>query len=203
MRILTCLFIVSVLFGYKSFAKNYSNEQYIGIVRVQDTLPPLHTIPSGEIASVGTSRENASVIVTLKNGNVLSYRRADWDYENYYPSTDKAIKEAIESLTITFTKIEQEASFPGGDEAWEKYRQEFCLQHQKEIRKHGSDEITVQFIVHIQGQVSDVRVIRGGDNEKMANLAISCIQNGPLWIAGVQNGRKMPSYKLQVVKLER
>jgi len=116
----------------------------------------------------------------------------------------KRITEGIHQLQRTFTKVEHEPAFPGGDSAWNAYISQFCSQHQKPIRRHGPAEIWVQFIVHLKGQLVYIRVIPIPDQPNdpdLAKLAIEAKKDGPPWLPAVQNGRNVVAYKKQLVKL--
>jgi hypothetical protein len=197
------LFVFAFIFCPNAHQSNTPFNHFYTIGTIQDTLPPLHSISGNEISKVTSSFENATVIVTLKNGTIYTYHRPDWDFEDYYPSTVQAVKDAISKIKITFTKAEKMPEFPGGEDAWEKYLNEFCLQHQQEIENYGPKELRVSFIVHIHGQVSDIRMAQDGTDSKLSSLAFECIKTGPAWLPAVQNGRPVPCYQIQVIKLSR
>lgn len=157
----------------------------------QDSLPPLHSLKSADIASVGSSFEDQTITVIFKNGTVHVYNRADWDYENYYPSTDPRIGKAIHGITMTWTKTEQAPDFAGGPDAWNRYIQDYCREHSKEVKKSGTGDVLVSFVVHLKGQVTDFNIISNTGDRKLALLAEQAIQNSPPWIPAVQNGRKV------------
>lgn len=195
------LLIFPVIFNFKAIQTNIPVSHSYSTNTTQDSLPPLHTIQGNEISNVTTSFEDAAVIVTLKNQMIYTYHRADWDYEDYFPSTVQVIKDAITRIKITFTKAEHMPGFPGGMDMWEKYLKEFCFQHQKDIDKYGPGEFSVSFIVHVHGQVSDISVTQGGTGSKLSSLAVDCIKSGPAWLPAIQHGHPVPCYQTQVVKL--
>jgi len=164
--------------------------------KLHDSLPPLHTLLESDISKVTTSQQQTAIIVTLQNGTTYTYLRSDWDYQDYYPSTAPALKTAIESLKITFTKAEQMPEFAGGEEAWANYLRAFCHQHFNEVKKHGPIDFTARFVVHIHGQPSNIELVNGGKS-KLSALAKECIQNAPAWMPAVQNGHKVPCYMVQ------
>jgi len=169
---------------------------------LQDTLPSLHTLHENDITSITSSFEAHSITVTMKNGAVYLYNWKDWDTEDTNPNTPDKIKKAIHDITITFTKTERMPEFIGGDEAWQKYIMDFCTVHQKEIYKNGPAEVTVQFIVHLKGQVTDIEIIAGPENAKMRALAIQAIREAPLWTPAWQNGRQVVCYHKVKVRLQ-
>jgi len=168
---------------------------------LQDSLPPLHTIKERDIDSLGTSFEDHILTVKLKNGITYTYQHEDWDMEAYDASLNKKLREALNHLIITFTRVEHAPEFPGGDEAWDKYIKEFCIQHKDAIEEYGAGEITLQFIVHMKGQITDMRVVSTKGRAGLIAIAEQAIQDGPAWVTATQNGHKVVSYKMQVVKL--
>ena len=193
---------VIFIFNSKTNAAKISDALSYKVITIQDSLPPLHTIPDSMILKINTSFQDRTITVGLKNDSIYTYNHEDWDYEDYYPSTAVSIKDAIHSIKITFTRAEHMPEYPGGEQAWAKYLNEFCLQHKDEIEKHGDIKLTVRFIVHIHGQVTDIEFQNGASQSSLAPLAISCIQNAPGWQPAIQNGHKVPCYTIQVVKLE-
>jgi len=167
---------------------------------IEDTLPPLHTIAEKDINSVVTSFENQTITVNLKNGITHMYEHIDWDFEDHNSSINKKLRDAIRSIQMTFTKAEQAPGFPGGAEEWIKYLREFSIKHKEEIKGQEPLVYVVQFIVHLQGQVTDVVVIAGPRTE-LSKLAIQAIQDSAPWGPALQNGRKVVCYQKQVVKL--
>ncbi|MBS1600452.1 MAG: energy transducer TonB [Bacteroidetes bacterium] len=158
-----------------------------------DSLPPLHLIKETDIAAVTSSFEMNTITVTLKNGIIYSYGHEDWDFEDYYPSLCKKLRQAINDVKITYTKVQHPPEFPGGLDAWDEYIQKFNEQHAWQIEKNGPTTFEVQFIVHLKGQITDLGVIRGPDNE-LQKLAIQAMKNTPPWIPATQNGYKVVSY---------
>ena len=100
----------------------------------------------------------------------------------------------------TFTPVEIEAKFPGGDEAWQKYIQRAILRELDEFSETDYGTCIVKFIVDINGNVSNVEAtnLKGS---KLAEIAISTIRKGPKWIPAMQNGRYVSAYRLQPVTL--
>ena len=92
---------------------------------------------------------------------------------------------------MLFTKVEHEPEFDGRKKAWDQYIVEFCRKHQAELKNTNPEDITVQFIVHLNGQVSDLRVVQGGKDPNIVNLTKLAIRESQGWIPAIQNGRKV------------
>jgi periplasmic protein TonB len=101
---------------------------------------------------------------------------------------------------IIFTKVEVEASFPGGEMEWNKY---INKQIEKNIPSLVDDWRSrgiciVQFIVDKDGSISEVKALTL-QKSFLAKLTIAAIKNGPKWNPASQNGRTVKSYRRQKV----
>jgi periplasmic protein TonB len=99
-----------------------------------------------------------------------------------------------------FTKVEIEASFPGGPGAWQKYVTRAIQAEQDEFTESDFGTCIVRFIVDKTGTVSDVQAttMKG---TKLAEVAVNAIRKGPKWNPAQQNGRQVNAYRLQPVTL--
>ena len=100
-----------------------------------------------------------------------------------------------------FTKVEIEASFPGGLQAWSRYVSRAITSHIDEFSESDYGTCVVRFIVDKTGTVSDVQAttMKG---TKLAEVAVNAIRNGPKWVPAQQNGRYVNAYRLQPVTLQ-
>lgn len=93
---------------------------------------------------------------------------------------------------MIFTVVEQNAEFPGGFEALNKFLNK-NMRYPPTARRMGVDgKVFVQFVVDKEGKISDVQVIKGlsADCDKEA---VRVIQMMPNWKPGKQNGRAVKS----------
>ncbi len=99
-----------------------------------------------------------------------------------------------------FTKVEIEASFPGGASAWTKYVTRAIQQNADEFTESDFGTCVVKFIVDRSGKVSQVEAttMKG---TKLAEVATNAIRKGPNWTPAQQNGRFVNAYRLQPVTL--
>jgi len=97
-----------------------------------------------------------------------------------------------------FTKVEIDASFPGGPAAWTRYVQRAVEANKDEFTESDYGTCTVRFIVDKTGKVSQVEAIsmRGS---KLAEIATNIIRKGPNWVPAQQNGKQVNAYRLQPV----
>lgn len=101
-----------------------------------------------------------------------------------------------------FTKVEIEATFPGGLQAWSRYVSRAIQSHIDELSDESNyGTCVVRFIVDKTGAVSDVQAttMKG---TKLAEVAVNAIRNGPKWVPAQQNGRYVNAYRLQPVTLQ-
>jgi periplasmic protein TonB len=99
---------------------------------------------------------------------------------------------------MVFIKVEIDASFPGGTEAWTKYVQRAVAANQDEFTDSDFGTCIVKFIVDKKGNVSAVEATTM-KSSKLAEIATNIIRKGPNWIPAQQNGRLVNAYRLQRV----
>lgn len=89
---------------------------------------------------------------------------------------------------VIFTVVEDQPSYPGGEEARIRYLQD-NLRYPQMAREAGiQGTVFVTFVVERDGSVTDVRVLRGiggGCDEE----AVRVVQNMPRWNPGRQRGQ--------------
>jgi len=111
----------------------------------------------------------------------------------------EAPKVVAEEEDKVFTKVEIEATFPGGDAGWSRYVKKEIESHIDELTEAGqSGQCRVRFIVSKDGTVSDV-VALTMKGSKLAEVAENAIRKGPKWTPAQQNGRHVNAYREQPV----
>lgn len=103
-------------------------------------------------------------------------------------------KKDEEDYDKVFTKVEQEAKFPGGPDAWRKYLERNLNSNAAadDGAPPGSYTVKVQFIVDKEGNISDVKAIESPKACPTCGAeAIKVIKKGPKWNPAVQNGRNV------------
>ena len=98
-------------------------------------------------------------------------------------------------------KVEIEASFPGGAQAWVKYISNAIKDNLNKFKRSDYGTCIVRFIVDTKGRVSDVEAITM-KKSRLAKVAIDAISNGPRWNPAQQNGKFVNAYRLQPVILQ-
>lgn len=105
-----------------------------------------------------------------------------------------------------FTKVDVEASFPGGDEGWKKFLMnnlELDKMNRKVKIPKGESElretVIVRFVVSKSGNISDVGIENEDANKLFKAEAIRVIKSSPHWIPAQQNGRTVNAYRRQPI----
>jgi protein TonB len=113
--------------------------------------------------------------------------------------------ETKDSLAI-FTKVEVEATFPGGLEAWKHFLQN-NLDMEKVVKKAApkkksfwSQTANVKFLIDTDGTIIEATVINASVlHAEVIREARRVILLSPKWNPGYQNGRPVKSYRTQPI----
>jgi periplasmic protein TonB len=117
----------------------------------------------------------------------------------------EAPKKVEEDYDKVFTKVEKEAKFPGGPEAWRRYLERNLNANaaQEDGAPAGSYTVKVQFIVDKEGNISNVQAIESPKAcPSCAAEAVKIIKKGPKWDPAVQNGRNVIYQAIQFVTFQ-
>ncbi len=123
--------------------------------------------------------------------------------ENHNDGLNEMQQDTIPAgMDKVFTRVEVEASFPGGQAAWAKYISRAIESNIKELTKKDYGTCIVKFIIDTKGNVHDVQAttMKG---TRLAEIAVNAIRKGPKWIPAQQNGRYVNAYRLQPVTLKK
>ena len=97
-----------------------------------------------------------------------------------------------------FSKVEIEASFPGGEPAWTKYITNAITDEAAKFKKSDVGTCRVRFIVDKTGHISNVEALNM-KRTRLAKVAVEAIENGPKWKPAFQDGRAVNAYREQPV----
>ena len=100
-----------------------------------------------------------------------------------------------------FTKVEVEASFPGGLQAWIKYISKAIRDSIDKFTNRDYGTCVIRFIVNVDGNISEV-IATTMKGSELAKVSVDAIKNGPKWIPASQNGKPVAAYRLQPVTLQ-
>ncbi len=146
-------------------------------------------------------------IEEIKEDQVISTKTVESDNKNQIvqaPVEDKGtqIVEApkADDEDKVFTKVENEAQFPGGQQAWVRYLQK-NLNANAPVDNGapgGTYQVIVKFIVSKDGSISDVQA-ESKHGYGMEDEAVKIIKRGPKWTPALQNGRNVNAYRRQPI----
>ena len=116
------------------------------------------------------------------------------------PIEDAPKVEGDDDENKIFTKVEVDASYPGGESSWRRY-----LTNNLDSEVPGSNgagagtyTVIVRFIVAKDGSVSDV-VAETNHGYGMEQESVRAIKKSGKWKPAVQNGRNVTAYKRQPI----
>jgi protein TonB len=104
----------------------------------------------------------------------------------------------------TYTKVEVEASYPGGTRAWLAFLNHNLRYPDDAVNNEIMGTVIVSFIVNTDSTISDVHAISGPTKGGLREEAVRVITLSNKWVPGMADGRVVRSYKKQplVFKLE-
>jgi hypothetical protein len=116
--------------------------------------------------------------------------------------TDKSTvskPDTIPKFDRIFTKVENEAQFPGGEVAWTKYITAFIRKNIDAIvNDNKSGTCRIRFIVDTEGNISATEALTM-KGTILAKVSIDAIKDGPKWIPAKQNEHIVVSYREQPI----
>jgi Gram-negative bacterial TonB protein C-terminal len=102
--------------------------------------------------------------------------------------------------TSTFTTVEVEAKFPGGEKGWTKHisKQLSFPDLVMAINKPQKMTIEVQFVVCKDGEVCSVEALNSS-TPLLDIMAVNAIRKGPRWDPAFQSGRNVKAWRRQKI----
>ena len=108
-----------------------------------------------------------------------------------------------DTLSTIFSKVEVEASYPGGDKAWIN----FLIQNvnagiaAKKKAPVGAYTVVVQFVVDKDGAISDIKPLTN-HGYGMEEEVVRVLKKAPRWKAAIQDGLKVKAFRKQPVTFQ-
>ncbi len=96
-----------------------------------------------------------------------------------------------------FTKVEVEAEYPGGYQAWFDYLEKNLKYPEAAVKKKIQGEVIVEFIVKRNGDLTDIHVISGP--QELRETSLNVLKESGKWIPAKQNGIIVDSYHRQPI----
>jgi hypothetical protein len=100
-----------------------------------------------------------------------------------------------------FERVDVEASFPGGEQGWRQHLQKNLnpLVPVDRGAPLGKFTVTVQFIVDVDGSISDIKVTSEEVGYGMEQEVLRIIKKSGAWTPAILNGRNVKAYRIQPV----
>lgn len=92
-----------------------------------------------------------------------------------------------------FTAVEENPKFPGGDAEMYKFLSKNVRYPEMAAQNDIQGKVYVQFVVEKNGAISDVKVLRGRDQD-LDKEAVRVVKSMPNWIPGKMNGQAVRVY---------
>ena len=108
--------------------------------------------------------------------------------------------ESAGSTNIEFTKVEEEATFPGGNAAWRNFLEKNLNASvpSDNDAPAGLYKVIIRFIIDKDGSTSGINA-ETKEGFGMEQEAIRVIQASGKWVPAVQNGRPIKAYRRQPI----
>lgn len=101
------------------------------------------------------------------------------------------------SDTMVWRNVEIEAEYPGGAAAWQRFLNRNLRVPEEAIENDVQGTAVVQFVVDVDGSVSNVEAVSGP--EVLCEAMVQVIKKSGKWVPAVQGGRQVKSLKLQPI----
>ena len=131
------------------------------------------------------------VLPGTKNGSAIDQIKSD------------TIPETVADETKVFESVEEEAYFPGKEEAWRNFLVE-NLNPSVPVDKGapaGIYTVYIQFIVGKDGKIYDIKPLTKHGYGMEAEV-VRILRKSPSWIPAVQHGRNVNAYRKQPVTFQ-
>lgn len=93
------------------------------------------------------------------------------------------------------TKVEIEASYPGGDTAWIHFLNHTLRYPDDAVDNQIQGKVIVQFIVHTDSTITDVQATSGPSKGGLREEAVRVVKASGKWVPATQDGRTVNSYR--------
>jgi len=98
------------------------------------------------------------------------------------------VKAVTEDVNKVYEAVEQEPSFPGGPDAFNKFLTKTIQYPAVDRENNVTGKVYVTFVVEKDGSLTDIKALRG-PSETEKDEAIRGLKKSPKWKPGIQNGR--------------
>jgi len=174
------------------------------VVEITKFTPPV--IVEDEAVKPEDELKDMNELVDSRIGtmNIDGVKDADFTAPPLEKSTvvSEAPKKKEEDWEVTFKKVEIEAKFPGGPEAWKKFLERNLNADvaANEGAPVGNYKVKVQFIVDKSGAISNVEAVEvPKECPGCGPEAVAVIKKAGTWQPAFQNGRNVNYQAIQYI----
>jgi antitoxin component YwqK of YwqJK toxin-antitoxin module len=154
----------------------------------------IHYYPSGFV------RDSGSCLNNCRNGTWLFYREDKTKASEILFAKDSAVggKNFDASGKLTSQKIiEQEAAYPGGDNAWNQYLiDKISAVSRKKDYADYVGSCMIQFIVEKDGTITTIEAVQG-TNQILIKYISDFLRKSRKWDAAIQFNLPVKAYRIQ------
>lgn len=105
----------------------------------------------------------------------------------------------MEIDSTVFVVVETMPTFPGGQQALFNYLSKNVHYPEDAKRLHKEGRVICQFVVDIDGRITDVKVLQSGGFPSLDEEAVRVVKNMPRWLPGKQKGKPVRvQYRLPI-----
>ncbi len=105
------------------------------------------------------------------------------------PNVEESPKDGVNKI---FDFVEHQASFPGGPAAMNQWLAQNIRYPAEAKANNIQGRVTVQFVVELNGSISNVVVVRSVD-PRLDKEAVRVVKSMPKWTPGMQDDRPVRS----------
>lgn len=191
-----------ILEGIRRYATQNLTYQILSTNTV-DTVPVIDTVTlsklkMSEISSMNVDKETGLITVHTKDGKIYIVKITPEMRLSLDSAHDAAKQEDLNaSSNKVFTKVEVEAEYPGGYQAWYEYLSKNLKYPYAAVKNEIQGQVMVEFIVKKNGDLTGFRIIRGP--EELRESSLNVIKESGKWIPAKQNGIIVDSYHRQPI----
>lgn len=93
-------------------------------------------------------------------------------------------------------KVEIEAEFPGGDDAFNQWLSDNIIYPQSAVDNNVQGRVWLEFTVDLDGRVGHITLVQGiKEGPELEQEAMKVLKRSPNWKPAIQNGRSVPAYR--------
>lgn len=144
------------------------------------------------------SKNNEQIVITERKNNTkdsgkLNVNKGKEEVVVVSYSKINQDSDPQKTKTTVHTKVDVLPSYPGGNDEMYKFIGDNLVYPTKAQVEKKEGRVTIRFIVRTNGDIEEVKVIKGIDPECDAE-ALRVVKNMPKWIPGKKDGKNVDTY---------